>query len=78
MDRAAERMHVLVGFCDDGMSLAGDLRPCDESAFAEQARRFMADHVSCAAVEVWCDGAWVYADGDTQMLEKLTSSRSTA
>jgi hypothetical protein len=64
---------VLVGFRSDGSSLAVDLRQFDRGAVTVQAEHFMAEHESCAAVEVWCDGILVHTDGDSHSLKKLRS-----
>jgi hypothetical protein len=56
----SDDFYTLLGVRADGVAPVVDLFPGDALALAEQrARALLAEHASCAAVEVWRGGALV-------------------
>lgn len=66
----SETIYTLLGVREDGVSPVIQLTPATTRAQAlREARSFLAEHRSCAAVEVWKDGALVQTvspDGGAQ------------
>ena len=55
-----DAIYCFVGFKADHVSHAVDLRSAaDDAAALREAERFLAEHKSCAQVEVWRSGALV-------------------